>query len=281
MGSTSVRQPDAPDPVSAFEPMSADALFNRLNTQSPTGRQTYYRRDVNGDLVEWDPSDPRVAQVLSQALADPSNPDVGAILSVMPSTVRTEEDPRLRVLREQSQQADFDRRSVGMAYLSQMMGGGSNMLPESEFGIPVPQPTGENAGDVPVTPYSPWGNPYRGGTFQVPGGGAGVGGPAGTNQGPLSQRHQFDGADKKGKGGDSIEPVGPDIPTVPREDPFRARPDLTGAPDPASMNIPMMPAFQQPTLPQQFDPSALSAFIFGQQLPPVQPRNQGGNNNGG
>ena len=255
MGSTSVRQPDPPDPVSAWDPMAAAALLNRQNMQSPFGRQTYYRRDANGDLVEWDPSDPAVAQRIQQALADPTNPDIGALLSVLPSTVRMEEDPRLRIMREQQQQADFDRRSVGQAYLSQLMGGPSRVLPESQFGLPVEPASGEGAGDLPPIPQrSPWGAYPFGGFSGFP---SAPGATPGTSQDRGS-------AAKPGKPDESIP-----------DDLYRARPDLTGAPDPSTMNIPALPQFQQPTLAGAFNPAALQAFMFGQRLPPVPPRGEG------
>lgn len=140
--------PPPPEQISAFEPMTAFSLFNKINSSGPFGSQRFYRTDPEtGELIEWNPSDPDTLAAIDRALADPSNPDIGLLMSVMPSDVRMIEDDRVRTLREGGQDNDWMRQNIASMMLGQIPGmEGMQGLPESAFGLDPNAPAGATPG---------------------------------------------------------------------------------------------------------------------------------------
>lgn len=160
--------PDAPEPprtVNPLEILGANLFFNRQNTESPLGRQEYGSYDEAGTWVPFDTAayGESYANFLQDALDgdDQISPEtIQMLLSATPSEARMIEDPRLRAIRERSQEADSHRQQIGMAYLNQF-GGSPEGLPESQYGVSPGQnttPVGGGTGggfNVPQLPDFP------------------------------------------------------------------------------------------------------------------------------
>lgn len=140
--------PDPPEPprtVNPLEILGANLFFNRQNTESPFGRQEYGSYDDEGNWVAFDSASygQAYAAFLQDALDgdDQISPQsIEMLLSATPTEARMLEDPRLRAIREQGQEADSWRQQIGMGYLGQF-GGSPQGLPESQYGVSPGQNT--------------------------------------------------------------------------------------------------------------------------------------------
>ncbi len=154
--------PDPPEPPRAVNPLEvlgASLFFNRQNTESPLGRQEYGSYDAEGNWVPFDSA--AYGQVYAAFLQDAldgddsiSQQNIQALLAATPTEARMLEDPRLRAIRERSQEADSWRQQIGLGYLEQF-GGSPTPLPGSQYGVSPGQNT---------TPAGPGG----GGGFNIP-----------------------------------------------------------------------------------------------------------------